>query len=51
MLNLKQLFKRKKIRYGIEREPNVIGEIAPHEVKQTLKKYKNAKIIYKCIYG
>ena len=24
---------------------------APHEVKKTLKQYKNAKIIYKCIYG
>ena len=43
--------KRKKVRYGIEIKPNVIGEIAPHEVKKTLKQYKNAKIIYKCIYG
>ena len=51
MLNLKQLFKRKKVRYDIEVMPNVISEIAPHEVKKTLKKYKNAKIIYKCIYG
>lgn len=51
MLNLKSLFKRKKVRYGIEIMPNVIGEIAPHEVNKTLKQYKNAKIIYKCIYG
>lgn len=51
MLNLKSLFKRKKVRYGIEVMPNVIGEIAPHKVKKTLKQYKNAKIIYKCIYG
>lgn len=29
MLNLKQLFKRKKVRYGIEVMPNVIDEIAP----------------------
>lgn len=51
MLNLKQLFKRKKVRYGIEIEPNVIGEIAPHELKKTLKQYKDAKIIYKVICG
>ena len=51
MLNLKSLFKRQKVSYGIEIEPNIIGEIAPHEVKKTLKQYKNAKIIYKVIYG
>lgn len=51
MLNLKQLFKRKKVRYGIEITPNVVGEVKPSEVKKTLKQYKDAKIIYKVIYG
>lgn len=51
MLNLKQLFKRKKVRYGIEIMPQVIGEVKPSEVKKTLKQYKDAKIIYKIIYG
>lgn len=51
MLNLKSLFKRKKIRYGIQIMPNVIGEIKPKNVQKTLKQYKDAKIIYKCIYG
>lgn len=51
MLNLKSLFKRQKIRYGVQIMPNVIGEIKPKDVQKTLKQYKNAKIIYKVIYG
>lgn len=51
MLNLKSLFKRQKIRYGVQIMPNVVGEIKPSEVKKTLKQYKDAKIIYKVIYG
>ena len=31
--------------------PNVVGEVKPSEVKKTLKQYKDAKIIYKVIYG
>lgn len=51
MLNLKSLFKRQKIRYGVQIMPNVVGEVKPSEVKKTLKQYKDAKIIYKVIYG
>lgn len=51
MLSLKQLFKRKKVRYGIQIIPNVVGEIKPKNVQKTLKQYNNAKIIYKVIYG
>lgn len=51
MLNLKSLFKRQKIRYGVQIMPNVVGEIKPKDVQKTLKQYKNAKIIYKVIYG
>lgn len=51
MLNLKQLFKRKKVRYGVQIMPNVVGEIKPKDVQKTLKSYKDAKIIYKVIYG
>lgn len=51
MLNLKSLFKQQKIRYGVQIMPNVVGEVKPSEVKKTLKQYKDAKIIYKVIYG
>lgn len=51
MLSLKSLFKRKKVRYGVQIMPNVVGEVKPSEVKKTLKQYKDAKIIYKVIYG
>lgn len=51
MLNLKSLFKRQNIRYGVQIMPNVVGEIKPKDVQKTLKQYKNAKIIYKVIYG
>lgn len=51
MLNLKSLFKRQKIRYDVQIMPNVIGEIKPKDVQKTLKQYKDAKIIYKVIYG
>lgn len=51
MLSLKSLFKRQKIRYGVQIMPNVVGEVKPSEVKKTLKQYKDAKIIYKVIYG
>lgn len=51
MLNLKSLFKRQKIRYGVQIMPNVVGEIKPKDVQKTLKQYKDAKIIYKVIYG
>lgn len=51
MLNLKSLFKRQKVRYGVQIIPNVVGEIKPKDVQKTLKQYKDAKIIYKVIYG
>lgn len=51
MLNLKSLFKRQKISYGVQIMPNVVGEIKPKDVQKTLKQYKNTKIIYKVIYG
>lgn len=51
MLNLKSLFKRQKVRYGVQIMPNVVGEIKPKDVQKTLKQYKDAKIIYKVIYG
>ena len=51
MLSLKSLFKRKKVHYGVQIIPNVVGEIKPKDVQKTLKQYKTAKIIYKVIYG
>ena len=29
MLSLKLLFKRKKVRYGVQIMPNVVGEVKP----------------------
>ena len=37
MLSLKSLFKRKKVRYGVQIMPHVIGEIKPKDVQKTLK--------------
>lgn len=37
MLNLKSLFKRQKIRYGVQIMPNVVGEVKPSEVKKDIK--------------